>query len=90
MRRPRLLGQPNRIVKQLALVMGWLSLLLVMTDIGPTQLGGPSASGETTPETQRCVTITIMPASLTLTVCALHQMPVSASGQQPQADRPDR
>ena len=84
MSRRRLLGQPNRTVKQLAFILGWLSLLFVVTDVGPTQ-GAQSAPDSNA----RCLTITVLPSSITLTVCSAHPMPVPASGEPGLTEKPE-
>lgn len=90
MPRRRLFGQSNPIVKQVAVVLGWLSLLLVMSDAGATLVGGPRVPVETSAGTPRCVTVTVMPASLTFTMCAFQQMPPSGSSQKREAGRRDK
>ena len=83
MPRRRLLGQPNQTVKQLAFILGWVSLLFVVTDMGST--GGTQDAPDSSP---RCLTFTILPSSITLTVCSAHPMPAPASGESAQTDDP--
>jgi hypothetical protein len=85
MPRRRLLGQPNQTVKQLAVILGWLSLLFVVTDVGSTQ-GNPDAPGES----PRCLTITMLPGNIALTVCSAHPMPVPASGDSGITSEPEQ
>ena len=85
MTRRRLLGPPNQTMKQLAVILGWLSLLFVVADVGPTQ-GNQAAPGED----PRCLTITMLPANVTLTVCSTHPMPASGSGDSGRTGEPKK
>jgi len=85
MPRRRLLGQPNQAVKQLAFILGWVSLLFVVTDMGSTQ--GTQDAPESSP---RCLTITVLPSSITLTMCSGHPMPAPALGESDETDEPKK